>query len=94
MKLTLLLFSALFSLNSMSQDLTQYFDGADTLVYNAILIEIDTNSVWQIGPPNKEVHFKSASTVPNVIVTDTINPYPINDTSRFQIKILNEWGNW
>lgn len=94
MKTLVLFFSLLLSANGMTQILSQYFDGADTSVYDAILIEIDSGSVWQIGPPDKEVHFKDASTIPNVIVTDTINPYPINDTSRFEVKILNEWGSW
>lgn len=91
---TLLLLSLFVSTFGFSQTLSQYFDGADTLAYQAIMIEIDSGSVWQIGPPDKEVHFKSASTIPNVIVTDTINPYPVNDTSSFRISILNEWGNW
>jgi len=52
-------------------------------------ISIDTTSnadnIWQIGKPQKSV-FTSAVTIPNVIVTDTINTYPINDTSRFIIS--------
>jgi hypothetical protein len=54
-------------------------------------IVIDTsniNNIWQIGSPlNKGGMFiLGAYTEPNVIVTDTVNPYPINDTSRFTIK--------
>lgn len=94
MKLTLLFASLMLSVNAFTQTLSQYFDGADTIPSYAILIDIDSSSVWQIGPPDKDLHFKSASTVPNVIVTDTINPYPINDTSRFEIKIANDWGPW
>jgi hypothetical protein len=52
-------------------------------------LEIDTisnpNNIWEIGVPNKTI-FDSASSEPNVIVTDTINHYPINDTSSFTIK--------
>ncbi|MCG8411454.1 MAG: T9SS type A sorting domain-containing protein [Bacteroidales bacterium] len=54
-----------------------------------VRIQIDTisnpNNVWQIGKPQKEI-FTSAYSAPNAIVTDTINPYPINDTSSFIIK--------
>jgi hypothetical protein len=40
---------------------------------------------WQIGKPQKPV-FSSASSAPNAIVTDTVNPYPTNDTSVFIVK--------
>ena len=94
MKSVCLLFFLMSSFAGMTQTLSQYFDGADTVVYSSISIEIDTNSIWQIGPPDKELYFKSASTEPNAIVTDTFYAYPTNDTSRFEAKILNEWGNW
>lgn len=42
------------------------------------------NNIWQIGSPHKTT-FTSAYSVPNAILTDTINPYPINDTSSFII---------
>ena len=80
---------------STAQFYTQYFDGADTLLWNSIRIDLDTSSqnVWQIGPPRKII-FDSAATQPNAIVTDTINFYPANDTSRFVAKVhLNGW-NW
>ena len=52
-------------------------------------IEIDTlhnpDNCWQIGKPNK-LFFDSAYSVPNAIVTDTVNPYPANDTSYFIIR--------
>lgn len=81
--------------SSLAQFYTQYFDGADTLEWNSILINIDTSSqnVWQIGKPQKVI-FDSAATQPNAIVTDTINFYPSNDTSRFTLEILNNWGTW
>ncbi|MCK4663613.1 MAG: T9SS type A sorting domain-containing protein [Bacteroidales bacterium] len=48
------------------------------------LISIDTNStnIWQIGKPQK-ILFDSSFSSPNSIVTDTINPYPINNESSF-----------
>jgi hypothetical protein len=78
---------------STAQYYTQYFDGADTSVYNSIGIAIDADSlhVWQIGPPQKII-FDSAATLPNAMVTDTVNYYPPNDTSRFVAKVyLNGW---
>ena len=86
MKALLLIGCTLASFLSIGQiEHYQYFDGADTNVWNSILIEMDTtnpNNIWQIGPPQKVI-FNSASTAPNVIVTDTINSYPNSDTSRF-----------
>jgi hypothetical protein len=74
-------------------DYYQYFDGADTSILNSVFIDIDpdTNNVWQIGPPQKTI-FNAASSVPNVIVTDTINPIPLNNTSRFSFTLDN--GNF
>lgn len=40
---------------------------------------------WQIGKPQKAV-FDSAYKTTNAIVTDTVNPYPVNDTSVFIVK--------
>jgi hypothetical protein len=40
------------------------------------------DNIWQIGAPNKTV-LNSAESEPNVIITDTVNSYPINDTSSF-----------
>ncbi|MFT6981802.1 MAG: hypothetical protein ACJAUD_000567 [Crocinitomicaceae bacterium] len=97
MKTLLLLFVAVASFSVSAQATRyQYFDGADTSYLNAVIIDIDTTdsmNVWQIGPPQKII-FSTASTVPNVIVTDTINNYPTNDTSRFTAKVFNDWGNW
>ncbi len=49
-------------------------------------INIDTNSgnIWQIGKPNKTV-FDSAYSGSNAILTDTLLPYPINNTSSFTL---------
>jgi hypothetical protein len=59
-------------------------------------VRIDTsnnpNNVWRIGHPDKTV-FTTAHSNPNVIVTDTANPYPVNDTSSFTIIHL-AGGGW
>ncbi len=52
-------------------------------------IEIDTtqpNNIWQIGHPNKP-GFDSVVYGNKVLITDTINPYPPNNKSSFQIRI-------
>jgi len=70
----------------------QYFDGADTSASNSVLIEIlpDSTNIWQVGKPNKTI-FNGAATVPNAIVTDTINFYPVNNTSSFKATIITSW---
>jgi hypothetical protein len=47
------------------------------------------NCIWQVGHPSKTV-FTSAHSVPNVIVTDTLNPVPANDTSVFYLKHVRD----
>ncbi len=90
-------FLLIFSFNSYAQSVTlrQYFDGADTAASNSIIITLDSSgsNVWQIGRPHKAI-FDSADTYPNAIVTDTINNYPPNDTSRFTFIIVPHmtWG--
>ena len=53
------------------------------------VLTIDLNSnptnLWQIGPPQK-LTLNNSWSIPNVIITDTINTYPINDTSSFIIE--------
>lgn len=52
------------------------------------VLTIDTisypNNCWQIGTPNKEF-LSDANSPTNVIITDTVTPYPVNDTSSFTI---------
>lgn len=52
-----------------------------------IIYFIDTvnnpNNVWQIGNSHKVFLTGSGK----VLITDTLNPYPVNDTSYFNIKI-------
>lgn len=78
-----------------AQYLTQYFDGADTTLYNSFLINFgtDTNNIWQIGEPHKII-FDTAASFPNVLITDTVNYYPNNDTSSFQIHLKREYLWW
>lgn len=63
------------------------FDGINSTQNGDIVFYKDTISnpynIWQIGVPHKTV-FDTVSTLNNiVIVTDTVNAYPVNDTSSF-----------
>ncbi len=95
MKKLYISFLFLFILISAShaQYFVQAFDGADTSVFNSIFIHLDSSAtnVWQIGPPQKTLLHDAAST-PNVIITDTINTYPVNDTSRFSFSVYNDFS--
>ncbi len=88
MKKTLLAFFSGFAIIANAQYYTQYFDGADTIVSQSIFVNLDTtiSGIWQIGPPQKII-FESASTVPNVLITDTVNTYPdsLNSSAWFML---------
>ncbi|MCX6251948.1 MAG: T9SS type A sorting domain-containing protein [Bacteroidetes bacterium] len=48
---------------------------------------------WQIGTPSKAI-FNQAYSVPDAIVTDTLNSYPVNSFSTFTVKLYDPaWGN-
>ena len=49
-------------------------------------MKIDTLGIWKIGHPSKTV-FNTNIEGSKSIMTDTLNPYPINDTSSFEITI-------
>jgi hypothetical protein len=72
---------------------TWNIDFEDTTTLHRVLIDTvaNPNNIWQIGHPNKTL-FTSANSNPNAIVTDTVNPYPINDTSSFTIIHIAELG--
>ncbi|MBK6444498.1 MAG: T9SS type A sorting domain-containing protein [Bacteroidetes bacterium] len=86
-KYLLLILMMLFSVASFSQSSSFYtLDFEDTAVLHHLRIDTvsNLNNNWQVGAPQKTI-FTNAYSNPNVIVTDTINPYPINDTSSFTI---------
>ncbi len=58
----------------------------DTILFVHLRMDssINHNNLWQISAPQKTV-FISAYSTPNVIVTDNINPYPVSDTSSFEL---------
>src|ERR1043165_9963954 len=62
---------------------------------NELYITIDTASgnLWQIGNPGKS-YFNDAWSAPNAIVTDTLQTYPANNTSVFQILLPFSFVGW
>jgi len=68
------------------------FDDTTELHHLRIDSLTNHNNLWQIGALHKTI-FNNAFTIPNVIVTDTSNPYPVNDTSAFTIvNIVSGYG--
>lgn len=70
---------------------SQWYYTADFDTSTSLPWRLDTTqagNIWQVGPPQKTI-FDSAYSAPNVIVTDTINPYPINNRSSFSITVTN-----
>ncbi len=52
-----------------------------------------TNNIWRIGIPSK-TYLDSAYSIPYAIITDTINSYPINNYSYFDIIIDDDSPGW
>lgn len=84
----LILLSCLISFTSSAQQANSYFfePPYNSYVGEFVLDSTNYTGCWQIGRPQKST-FDSASSYPNAIVTDTLNPYPVNDTSYFLFKI-------
>ena len=79
-------------LKSFSQWGYGFINFEDSL--NLYRIEIDTsitNNIWQIGAPNKPF-FISSHSIPNAIVTDTLNPYPANNISIFYYRTSGDYN--
>ena len=52
-----------------------------------------SNNIWQVGTPGKTI-FNSGYFNPKALVTDTVNPYPVNNISSFQFSVINcSWDN-
>lgn len=52
--------------------------------FHLILDSSNVGNIWQIAHPSKVV-FDSAYSAPRAIITDSINPYPINNQSSFML---------
>jgi hypothetical protein len=54
--------------------------------FNHLYVDSSATNIWQIGAPQKS-NFNQAYSFPNVISTDSINPYPANNVSFFDYYI-------
>jgi len=93
MKFRVLLFAVVFFI-PFSSTYGQFYNNFE--VENDLFVELDSsniNNIWTIGSPDKEI-FQSANSMPNAIYTDSVDYYPINDTSSFVIRMpLNYYFN-
>lgn len=83
------------TLSALSQNLLPKIDFETPLLYaesklNRFEIKMGGhfNNIWQVGHPQKNV-FDSAYSGKNVIITDTINPYPKNINSYFDVFVYD-----
>ena len=96
--LLLFLFSLFLFTDYQAQDgCGSDFEGTGGWTGQICDLQIDNSSnpanVWQIGEPQKAT-FTSASSVPNAIVTDLIDPYPVKSNSSFLITHQAGMGFW
>lgn len=99
-KIILPVICCLFFLQGHSQDTIEVdywtpFQGDFQQSSNDSFFGIDTaaGNIWQIGQPNK-ITFNSAASLNRCLVTDTINPYPVNNQSTFTLKIISHDGGY
>lgn len=93
---SIVFFIIILFLTSSNNISAQYSSHTITFENGFSNLYIDTlqpNNIWQIGKPQK-ILFDSAYTKPNAVITDTVNPYPINNTSSFVVKILQDGWGW
>ena len=84
-----------FQIGFVDDVITSYSIHYTKLYDEFFRLETDTvsnpDNIWEIGHPDKTI-FNSACSEPNVIITDTSNTYPINDTSVFIVKHVSDWS--
>jgi len=98
MKKTLLLFLFLVNILAIPLQAQSKLGAGDTIgiwyvinfdtTINYIHIDTSSQCLWQIGPPQK-TFFNSAYSPSKAIITDTINNYPINNHSWFDLYVGN-----
>ncbi len=87
---TIMLFIGIF-VHASAQNEFSYrnnFNNPDSDSY--LEIGKEENNVWQIGFPSKDFFSGNEYVIPPSIMTDTINSYPINNSSSFEISFGNE----
>lgn len=65
-------------------DYSYHFEDSAHIPYLTIAENPFGGNLWQVGAPQKVI-FNSAQSIPKVIVTDTVNSYPPNNTSLFEL---------
>ncbi len=88
MRCIIALFACICSSICFSQSTWYWFINFDD-GQNLELVNIDQNiagNTWQAGTPMK-TFFSASFSSPHALVTDTINPYPANNLSRFLLRI-------
>lgn len=74
-----------------AQTYEQYFDGTSGNPELVVQLDTSQSNIWQIGPPQK-FKFYAPFSAPNVLVTDTLLPYPTNVHSAFHYSVSHEWS--
>jgi hypothetical protein len=95
MKKILLPTLLLIFITAKAQFTFNFFQDFDTpLSSNSLTINIvpGPNNIWQVGAPQKTL-FSSAFSQSRVIITDTLNSYPVNNVSTFSFVVLNNGQN-
>lgn len=96
MKNTILLFSFLFTALSASAQTPIVIAELDSCNFEShcdmVVLDSTTAGIWQIGQPHKII-FDSAYSPVNVIITDTVNNYPINQNCFFEVLVQSDHGN-
>ncbi|MCX6283107.1 MAG: T9SS type A sorting domain-containing protein [Bacteroidetes bacterium] len=92
-KLFILIALALITVSSFGQ-FEWNINFEDPIPIERIFIDTISNTIniWQIGIPGK-IMFNSAHSPIHAIITDTLNPYRVNDTSRFVITHVRQGPN-
>jgi len=92
-KISFLLVLGMIYMSANSQ--TIFTDFIDFETNNGQYFSIDSSqtfNIWQIGKPQK-TFLNSSYSSPNGIITDTLNDYPVNNISSFQIQVHPSAGN-
>jgi hypothetical protein len=83
----------IFCATNVNAQWTWWLNFEDPQINNErVFIDTAGGNSWTVGAPDKSV-FTTAYSPSNVIVTDTLDSYPVNDTSSFIITHLAS-GGW
>jgi hypothetical protein len=88
MRVIVTLLLSILSLSAQAQLWIENFEYPRDFNRSDFIIDTaDHSNPWQVGRPHKAVFDSvSAYSLPNVIITDTLNPFPPSDTSVFTIQ--------